>query len=100
MQSELEKGEAAQFYAQWMAQVKSTVPPNKLLIYDVREGWKPLCQFLDLPIPDRPFPWLNDGVMVDKISADLIKLISGLFIGLVAIAGAFLAFAYFNVKFN
>lgn len=27
----------------WIERVKSTVPPEKLLIYDVKEGWEPLC---------------------------------------------------------
>ena len=38
--------------------MKSTVPADRLLVWDVREGWEPLCQFMDLPIPDEPFPRL------------------------------------------
>jgi hypothetical protein len=26
----------------------------------VAEGWEPLCKFLNKPIPDEPFPHLND----------------------------------------
>ena len=26
---------------------------------NVKEGWKPLCQFLDRPVPDREFPFRN-----------------------------------------
>lgn len=36
------------------------VPPDKLLVYDVKHGWEPLCEFLDVPVPDEPFPRLND----------------------------------------
>lgn len=25
----------------------------QLLVFDVREGWEPLCAFLDKPVPDR-----------------------------------------------
>lgn len=39
--------------------VKADVPPEKLLIFDVREGWAPLCEFLGVPIPDVPFPHKN-----------------------------------------
>lgn len=39
--------------------VKKHVPENKLLIYEVSDGWQPLCDFLDKPIPDEAFPHLN-----------------------------------------
>lgn len=42
------------------AEVKASLPPEKLLVFDVKEGWEPLCRFLDVPIPDKPFPRLND----------------------------------------
>lgn len=41
-------------------EVKNYVPPEKLLVYSVKEGWEPLCAFLDVPVPDVPFPHLND----------------------------------------
>ena len=34
---------------------------NKLLIYDIKDGWLPLCKFLNKPIPDIPFPYMNDN---------------------------------------
>ena len=34
-------------------------------------GWEPLCKFLDLPVPDIPFPRVNDSAsmksMVDNV---------------------------------
>jgi hypothetical protein len=42
-------------------EVRRTVPPERLLVYDVREGWGPLCRFLGRPEPDAPFPYLNTG---------------------------------------
>ncbi len=42
-------------------QVKQRVPPDKLLVYEVSEGWEPLCAFLGVAVPkDQPFPLLND----------------------------------------
>lgn len=42
-------------------EVKQHVPPEKLLVYDVKEGWEPLCTFLGVRVPtDIPFPRLND----------------------------------------
>ncbi|MEZ4615462.1 MAG: sulfotransferase [Caldilineaceae bacterium] len=42
------------------AEVQRVVPPERLLVYTVKEGWEPLCRFLDVPVPDKPFPHLND----------------------------------------
>jgi len=40
--------------------VRSTIPAEQLLVYQVKDGWEPLCDFLHLPIPDQPFPRTND----------------------------------------
>lgn len=45
-----------------LEEVQQTVPPERLLIYEVKQGWEPLCNFLDVPIPNKPFPRLNDRV--------------------------------------
>jgi hypothetical protein len=42
------------------AEVRRQVPPERLLVYDVKEGWAPLCRFLGVAVPDQPFPRLND----------------------------------------
>ncbi len=42
-------------------EVNRTVPPERLLIYDVKEGWGPLCSFLGVPVPETPFPHVNDS---------------------------------------
>ena len=39
--------------------VIASVSPTELLVYDVTEGWEPLCAFLDVPVPDEPFPNTN-----------------------------------------
>jgi hypothetical protein len=44
------------------ANVEAHVPPERLLIYTVSEGWEPLCTFLNVDIPDTPFPHTNSGV--------------------------------------
>ena len=38
----------------------TTIDPSRLLVFDVKEGWGPLCRFLGVPQPDEPFPRLND----------------------------------------
>jgi sulfotransferase family protein len=42
-------------------EVQRTVPPERLLVWSVSDGWEPLCEFLELPIPDTDFPHLNDS---------------------------------------
>lgn len=39
--------------------VKAGLPKERLLVFDVAEGWEPLCAFLELPVPDDPFPSTN-----------------------------------------
>jgi hypothetical protein len=40
-------------------EVRATIPTERLLVFDVAEGWAPLCRFLDVPVPDTPFPHMN-----------------------------------------
>ena len=40
-------------------EVKAAVPADQLLIYDVRDGWAPLCKFLGKPVPAEELPHLN-----------------------------------------
>jgi hypothetical protein len=42
-------------------EVQQTVPADRLLVWSVSEGWEPLCEFLEVPVPDTPFPHLNDS---------------------------------------
>ena len=65
------------------AEVRRRVPPERLLVYDVREGWAPLCRFFEVEIPDKPFPHLNDtrqmrrrllGLVVASAAAPLLAL--------------------------
>jgi Sulfotransferase domain len=41
-------------------EVKATVAPDRLLVWSVKEGWGPLCEFMELPVPEEPFPHIND----------------------------------------
>lgn len=50
---------AAQYEAH-NAQVRATVPPERLLVFNVKEGWAPLCAFLGKEVPPEPFPFVNE----------------------------------------
>lgn len=41
------------------AAVRAAIAPERLLVYDVAEGWEPLCRFLGVAVPDAAFPHLN-----------------------------------------
>jgi Sulfotransferase domain len=40
--------------------VKSAIPTKQLLVYEVKQGWEPLCAFLGKPVPSEDFPRSND----------------------------------------
>jgi hypothetical protein len=48
-------------YNQWVEDVKKNVPAEKLLVFEAKEGWEPLCKFLGVPVPDVPYPKGNDS---------------------------------------
>jgi len=39
--------------------VRETIPASRLLVFEVKDGWEPLCAFLDVPVPDEEFPRTN-----------------------------------------
>lgn len=55
-----DKNYAIAIFDQHIEEVINIVPPEKLLVYNVKEGWEPLCAFLGAAVPEQPFPHLND----------------------------------------
>lgn len=47
-------------YAKHVADVKAAVEPGRLLVFNVKDGWGPLCRHLGVPVPDVAFPTTND----------------------------------------
>jgi len=52
---------AAADFKRHIEEVRSYVPSHRLLVYEVKQGWQPLCDFLEVRVPDEPFPRLNDS---------------------------------------
>ena len=59
--------------------VKSTVPKEDLLVWQVKDGWKPICEFLEKPVPEGPIPhdnrtgdvkFMNDFSLNIKVTQD------------------------------
>ena len=63
---------AIAIYEAHLAEVRRTVPPERLLVFDVQEGWRPLCEFLGQPVPaNEPFPHLNDRAFFRRVIVGL-----------------------------
>ncbi len=47
-----DEGHALDVLARHEAEVKRTIAPGRLLVFDVAEGWEPLCRFLGVAVPE------------------------------------------------
>ena len=56
-----DKHQAIEVFNRHNEEVRRRVPKDRRLVYEVKEGWEPLCEFLGVEVPDRPFPHLNDA---------------------------------------
>ena len=52
---------ATQVFREHIVTVQSEVPARRLLTFDPREGWPPLCDFLGVEVPDISFPRTNSS---------------------------------------
>lgn len=55
----LDKSFAIERYHQHIERILHLIPAEDLLVFDVKDGWRPLCAFLQVPVPDQSFPQLN-----------------------------------------
>lgn len=51
-------------YRRHVEYVLNAAPKDKLLVFNLADGWEPLCEFLDLPVPDVPFPHKNKNAQL------------------------------------
>jgi len=59
-----------EFFRTWNAEVIDTLPPERLLVCQLGDGWEPLCAFLNVPVPTEPYPRINSS---DDIFAAILK---------------------------
>jgi hypothetical protein len=50
----------------WNQEVIDTVPAERLLVWNPKDGWEPLCEFLELDVPEQPLPNVNDTEAFQK----------------------------------
>ncbi len=54
-----DKAHAIKVFERHSKSVEQSIPPDRLLVYEVSQGWSPLCRFLGVPVPESPFPRVN-----------------------------------------
>lgn len=60
------------FFNNRTAQIKKTISADRLFVYEVKEGWGPLCKFLDVPIPESDFPRVNSRLETRELINSMI----------------------------
>ena len=93
-----DKTKAVARYNAYVEEVKAAVPPDKLLIFKVTEGWEPLCAFLGVPKPETEFPNLNDRASIKKVIAGITNGAYVILAGIAAVAVVILGAAYWLLR--
>jgi hypothetical protein len=66
------------YFRRWNEQVIANVPAEKLLVFQAKDGWEPLCRFLGVPVPPEPYPRVNSREdMHRRVAEGLQQLDSG-----------------------
>lgn len=68
---------AQRVYERHHSMIQDMVPSSQLLMYRTGDGWEPICSFLEKPIPQVEFPWVNEMAELKRRgTADLISRVS------------------------
>lgn len=65
------------FFNKRSEEIISTIAPERILVYRVKEGWEPLCKFLDVPVPSSEFPRINTRDETKELIANMTSGSSG-----------------------
>jgi len=87
---------AVKVFNEHVAEVKRFVPADQLLVFSPKDGWSKLAPFLGKPIPDGPYPNVNDREefiqrihMVKYVDYALVAALASIFFGVVAAATSY-----------
>lgn len=67
-----DRASCIEVFERHIEEVKANVPPERLLVYRVQDGWGPLCRFLEVDVPSSPFPHLNSRSEIRRFAASLV----------------------------
>lgn len=83
--------DGAAVYEAHIVECKKIIPQSQLLVYNVKEGWKPMCKFLGKEIPDGEFPFEHEGqgmgAGIDAYHRQLLKEFTRFVLGGTGIVG-------------
>lgn len=65
------------FFENRSAEIVDSIAPERLLVYQVSDGWGPLCEFLGVPVPEMAFPRINSRDETKQMLAALIAASDG-----------------------
>ena len=83
-------------FNEWNESVIKYIPKDKLLVYEVKDGWEPLCNFLNLPVPEIPFFHKNKTKNMGHMS----RFINSMFIILIlTIIAIIISSVFFGVQY-
>ena len=66
-----DKAHMVEFFNRRSEQIIAAIPAERLLVYQVSDGWEPLCEFLDVPVPVMEFPRINSRNETKEMLAHL-----------------------------
>lgn len=79
--------------------VRRVVPADNLLEWSPKEGWEPLCKFLEQPIPSTPFPRANEAAVFQQKSATVVRDAFKRFLTKVTLLGLGVSATFFVVRY-
>ena len=83
-------------FEEWNKSVIQYVPKDRLLVFEVKDGWAPLCEFLNVEIPDMPFFYKNKTKNMGHMS----RFINTMFVLLIiAILAIIFSSVFFGVQY-
>jgi hypothetical protein len=61
IEGDLDEDALARGMQRYNDEVRQYVPASRLLVWSPGDGWEPLCEFLEVPVPSVPVPHVNDS---------------------------------------
>lgn len=63
-----DRAHAIEVFERHNAEVRAAVPADRLLEYQVGQGWEPLCDFFGVDVPPEDFPHVNDSASIRDLA--------------------------------
>lgn len=71
--------------------VQEVTPPDKFHMTELKDGWRPLCDILNIPVPIEPFPRVNDSDAIKGLEVQIFKQAAVTWLIIIGFAVCFIA---------